>query len=147
MFALRIAYLLTALFLSVPLVAASQTTGGDISQPGSSSSSSSSTNKKTRADTQWVYGSQLMTPEERRAYHDKMRAAKTPQAREQLRREHHAEMQARAKERGVTLPDEPPARSGRGMGMGMRPGSGSGPGCSAGTAGCGMGTAPGASSK
>jgi len=52
-------------------------------------------------------GSQLMAREERNQYRNQVRAAKT------------------AKERGVTLPDEPPAR-GRLMGPGgvMGPGSG-----------------------
>ena len=61
-----------------------------------------------------IYGSQLMTPEERTAYRDKMRSAKTAKEREEIREEHHKEMQARAKERGVTLPDKPQgARQGR----------------------------------
>jgi hypothetical protein len=57
-----------------------------------------------------VYGSQLMTPEEQTAYRAKMRATKTTEERQQLRKEHHEEMQERAKARGVTLPAEPPAR-------------------------------------
>jgi hypothetical protein len=71
-----------------------------------------------------VYGSQLMTQEEQMAYRSKMRATKTTEEREQLRKEHHEQMQERAKARGVTLPDEPPARGG-GMGPG---GGGMGPG-------------------
>lgn len=70
---------------------------------------------------QQFYGSQLMEPEERVEYHTKMRAAKTAEERELLRREHHQRMQERAKVRGVTLPDEPP---GSGGGMGMGPGGG-----------------------
>lgn len=76
-----------------------------------------------------VYGSQLMTQEERVAYRTKMHAAKTPEEREKIRAGHHAQMKARAKERGVTLPDEPPARGG-GMspgGMGSGGGMGGGP--------------------
>lgn len=73
-----------------------------------------------------VYGSQLMTQQERNEYRNQMRAAKTAQEREQLRKEHHERMKVRAKEKGVTLPDEPPAR---GMGGGMGPGGGGmGPG-------------------
>ncbi|MEK6663537.1 MAG: hypothetical protein AABY73_06690 [Pseudomonadota bacterium] len=74
-----------------------------------------------------IYGSQLMTQKERNAHRAKMRAAKTDQEREQIRLEHHKLMQARAKERGVTLPDEPPA-SGKGMGPGPGMGGGMGPG-------------------
>ena len=68
-----------------------------------------------------IYGSQLMTIDERTEYQAKMRAAKTAEEREFLRTEHHQRMQERAKARGMTLPDEPPARGG---GMGMGPGGG-----------------------
>jgi len=64
-----------------------------------------------------IYGSQLMTQQERAEQRDKMRAAKTAEEREQIRKEHRERMEQRAKERGVTLPDEPPAR-GSGMGSG-----------------------------
>ncbi|MGC2458439.1 MAG: hypothetical protein WA435_10630 [Gallionellaceae bacterium] len=70
-----------------------------------------------------VYGSQLMTQQERAEYRAKMRAAKTAEEREQIRKEHHEAMKERAKARGVTLPDEPPARGG-----GMGPGGGMGTG-------------------
>ena len=59
-----------------------------------------------------IYGSQLMTQQERAEYHAKMRSVKTIQEREQIRNEHHEQMQERAKERGLTLPDEPPGRGG-----------------------------------
>ncbi len=75
-----------------------------------------------------IYGSQLMTPQERASYQKRMQSAKTAQEREQIRAEHHKQMQARAKERGMTLPEEPPARGG-GMGPGMGgPGMGGGGG-------------------
>lgn len=78
-----------------------------------------------------IYGRQLMTPDERREYHQKMRNLKTKEERQAFRQEHHQQMQARAKEKGVTLPDAPPPRGGgRGMGPqnGMGPGQGMGPG-------------------
>jgi hypothetical protein len=78
---------------------------------------------QTRQQDQ-IYGSQLMTEQERNQYRNQMRSAKTVQEREQIRAEHHKQMQARAKERGVTIPDEPPVRGG-GMGPG---GGGMGPG-------------------
>jgi hypothetical protein len=90
-----------------------------------------------------VYGSQLMSPEERRQHRDRMRSAKTAEEREQIRREHHAQMQARAKERGVTLPDEPPMMGGgRGMGMGQGMGHGMGRGPMGGSPGSGSTTTP-----
>ena len=73
-----------------------------------------------------IYGSQMMTVQERNEYRNKMRAAKTAQERERIRAEHNERMKVRAKERGMTLPDEPPA--GRGPGMGPGPGGGMGPG-------------------
>ena len=72
-----------------------------------------------------IYGSHLMTRQERTQYRAKMRAAKTAGEREQIRKEHHERMQARAKERGITLPDKPPVRGGgMGNGGGMGPGGG-----------------------
>lgn len=88
---------------------------------------------KAQAQTQTqarerIYGSDLMTPQERNEYVRRMRELKTQEEREQFRKEHHEKMQARAKERGITLPDEPPAQ-GRGMGprYGDAPGMGTGP--------------------
>lgn len=62
-----------------------------------------------------VYGSQLMTQKERIEYRNRLRAANTEQERQQIRMEHHRQMQERAREQGMVLPDEPPAR---GMGQG-----------------------------
>ena len=82
-----------------------------------------------KAGTAPVYGWQLMSAEERTEYRNKMRAAKIWEEREKLHTEHHAAMQERAKEKGVTLPESPPARPRRGMGPGMGPGAGpKGPG-------------------
>lgn len=72
-----------------------------------------------------IYGSQLMTPTERTEYRTRMLAAASDAEREKIRTEHHAEMQKRAKARGIKLPDAPPMRGmhrGQGMGMGMGPG-------------------------
>jgi hypothetical protein len=84
-----------------------------------------------------LYGSELMTPEERTAYRDRMKQAKTQADRDRIRREHHDQMQQRAKERGVTLQEQPrkPARAaprGAGQGRGMGPGAGAGTGPGAG---------------
>jgi len=75
---------------------------------------------------QYIYGRQLMTVTERKEYLAKMRAAKTAEERERIRAEHHTQMQIRAKERGVTIPDEPPANRGPGSGMGGGKGPGGG---------------------
>jgi len=77
-------------------------------------------------DRDMIYGSQLMTEQERTAYRERIRMATTEQEREQIRAEHHTQMLARAKERGVTLPDEPPMQGGKGMGMGSGMGGGMG---------------------
>lgn len=72
-----------------------------------------------------IYGSQLMSNQERVEHRNKMRSAKTAEEREQVRLQHHEQMQLRAKEQGVTLPDTPPAQGG-GQGRGMGPGGGMG---------------------
>jgi len=77
-----------------------------------------------------VYGWELMTNEERVEFHDKMRAAKTPEERMEIRKEHHAKMELRAKEQGVVLKGDPSRMGGqrkmmmdkRGGGSGMRKG-------------------------
>lgn len=71
-----------------------------------------------------VYGSQLMTQQERNEYHARIRAAKNARERERIRLEHHKAMQERARERGLTLPDMPPAGGGMGSGDRMGPGGG-----------------------
>lgn len=55
----------------------------------------------------------LMSPEERTAFREKMRAAKTPEERQQLALANRSEMQKRAAEKGITLPEH---REGRGHG-------------------------------
>lgn len=59
-----------------------------------------------------VYGWQLMTEQERAEHRQRMHDAGTAEARERLRREHHERMRQRAAERGVSLPEEPPAERG-----------------------------------
>ena len=82
-----------------------------------------------------IYGSQLMTPHERQAYRERMREARTARERERIRLEHHRQMQERAREHGVRLPDMPRGPgpgpgygAGRGAGPGPGPGPGGGPG-------------------
>jgi Na+-translocating ferredoxin:NAD+ oxidoreductase RnfG subunit len=91
-------------------------------------------------DQERIYGSQLMTEQERNEYRERMRSTKTEQEREKIRAEHHERMVARAKERGVKIPDEPPVKGGgMGAGRGMGPGAG-GKGYGGGTgAGAGAG--------
>ena len=50
-------------------------------------------------------GQQLMTPEERTALQEKMRNAKTPEERQQVATATRAEMEKRAKEKGIALPE------------------------------------------
>lgn len=86
---------------------------------------------KTRTENQGqIYGSQLMTQQERLEYRERMRAAQSEEERQQIRNEHHQTMQERARERGLTLPESPPARGGGAMapGGGMVPGGGMGRG-------------------
>jgi hypothetical protein len=59
-------------------------------------------------------GHQLMTTEEQAAFHEKMQNAKTPEERQKLAEANHTEMQKRAKEKGITLPEPHGPRSGFG---------------------------------
>jgi len=98
-------------------------------------------------DEEPIFGSQLMSEQERIDYRARWRVARTDDERAKLRSEHHERMKDRARERGVTLPDEPPARGtgmrpGGGVGMGPGPGGGAGPGPGGG-AGPGGGGGPG----
>ncbi|MDO8449340.1 MAG: hypothetical protein Q7T10_11110 [Rhodoferax sp.] len=96
------------------------------------------TQDRTQLRTQdQIYGSQFMTDGERNEYQARMRSMKTEQEREAYRLEHHKQMQERARAKGVSLPDEPPAR---GAGPGPRPAAGGGAG---GGMGGGMGGGPG----
>lgn len=78
---------------------------------------------------QQIYGSQLMTDQERAEHRARMRAAKSAEEQKQIRKEHHERMKARAKLQGISLPEEPPMK-GKGMGPsgGMGQGGGMGPG-------------------
>lgn len=82
--------------------------------------------EKTQArEQEQVYGYELMNEQERAEHRARIRSLKTEQEREQFRLEHHRKMQERAKERGVTLPEEPLPR-GKGMGGGAGGGMGGG---------------------
>jgi len=61
-----------------------------------------------------AFGNQLMTPEERTALIEKMRNAKTPEERQQIAAANHAEMQNRAQEKGIALPEQRGPRAGFG---------------------------------
>jgi hypothetical protein len=76
-----------------------------------------------QAAKEQVYGSQLMTPQERAAHRAKMRAAQTAEEKAQVRSEEHARMKERAEQQGKAMLDTPPARGG---GMGPGPAAGGG---------------------
>ncbi len=61
-------------------------------------------------------GQQLMTTDERTAMRDKMRAAATPEERQQIAGANHTEMQKRAQEHGITLPVQRGPRNRAGTG-------------------------------
>ena len=91
-----------------------------------------------------IYGSQLMTPAERTEYQSKMRALKTDKERDAFRLDHHDKMKVRAAEKGVTLPNSPPAvgagpKANSGMGAGPGSGMGAGQGSPASAPGGGKG--------
>jgi hypothetical protein len=89
------------------------------------SSAADQINEKTQDQTrlkEQIYGSQLMTEQERLEHRKKMQSLKTAQERESFQMEHHKLMQERAKDKGISLPPEPMMRQG-----GMGP-AGPGPG-------------------
>ena len=102
----------TVLLIGTPM-AQSQTAASAAQPPGISTTAPSRT-----------YGWQLMSPQERTEFRSKLHSLKTPEEREQFRKDHHEQMKARAKERGLTLPDEPLPMAGPRSG----PGRGQGPG-------------------
>jgi hypothetical protein len=59
-------------------------------------------------------GHPLMTPEEQAALQEKMRNAKTPEERQKLAEANRTEMQKRAKEKGIALPQPHGPRAGFG---------------------------------
>lgn len=69
-----------------------------------------------------IFGRALMTEAEIAEQQRLMRGAATDAERERIRLENHERMTARARERGVTLPDEPPMG-----GMGQDQDAGPGP--------------------
>lgn len=80
-----------------------------------------------------LFGSHLMTEQERVEQHERMRNARTDEERHRISAEHHERMKERARERGVALPDKSPMDArGTGKRGGMRDsmggGMGSGPG-------------------
>lgn len=90
------------------------------------------TDQRLKIRDREIFGRQMMTPQERAEFRQRMQAAKTVEERERIRAEHHEQMVLRAKERGIQLPEEMPAGRGPGMGAGMGAGMGTGAGTAAG---------------
>lgn len=79
------------------------------------------------AEKETIFGSQLMTAEERTAFRTQMQNATTEEDRQKIRLEHRTLMLERAKAKGVTLSDTP-MMNGQGMGNGKATGMGMGGG-------------------
>ena len=85
-----------------------------------------------------IYGYRMMDDQERNHYRERMRNAGSAEERQAVRDEHRKLMEARANERGVTLPG--PRGEGKGPGYGPGPhGMGKGPGYGTGPQGKGKG--------
>ena len=65
-------------------------------------------------------GQSLITPEERTAMREKMQSAKTPEERQQIAQANRAEIEKRAAEKGITLPEHR-GHHGHGMGSNTAP--------------------------
>lgn len=115
--------LLASCILSIP---ASFTLAADQEAPRESVQATTHEHAQAQDKNQeQIYGSQLMTQQERDEYQTRMHSAKSKEEQEQIRKVHHELMQARAKERGMSLPDMMPMHkdgmgSGGGMGSGHR---------------------------
>ena len=72
-----------------------------------------------------IYGSELMTQQERQEHRSKMQSMSGNEEREEYRMQHHEKMMERAKEKGVRLPERPQSQ---GRGMNQRQGGGMGSG-------------------
>jgi hypothetical protein len=117
--------------LAIAVAFTGMTAWGDAPEAGGQGAAPSTT-----APEEPVFGRQMMTEQEMAAHHARMRAAKTPEEREQVRQAHHQQMVERAKQRGITLPEQPMGPGpGHGMGRGMGPGKGRGVGPPGGTSG------------
>ncbi len=87
-----------------------------VASSGATAQESAATGQeKTRQQGQ-VRGRDLMSPEERAQHREKMRSMKTEDERKAYQEEQHRKMQERAKEQGLTLPDQPGQGPGRGGG-------------------------------
>ena len=100
--------------------------------------------ESTTRKSEPIYGYRMMNDQERNEFRDKMRNARSADERLALRDEHRKQMEARAKARGVTLPEQRGPRSeGKGPGYGPGPrAEGKGPGYGPG-GGKGPGYGPG----
>ena len=97
---------------------------------------------QNQVQAQQTVGRKLMTDEERSEQRTKMQSAASREEKEKIRAEHHEKMKERAKKKGVTLPDNPPAGGmggGRMGGMGQGGMGGGGMGQGGGMNGGGMG--------
>lgn len=118
--------LITAVAVAVagPAIAANDSysgTSGSSGVSGNSGVSGSSNSSGTDANVsndQDIYGYEIMTPAERAEFRAKMQSAKSSQERERLRVDHQAAMQSRAKQRGITLPDDSSASQSPDSGVG-----------------------------
>ena len=90
-----------------------------------------------------IYGYRMMSDPERNDYRDRMRNARSVEERQAIRDEHRKLMEARAKERGATLPEPRGPRGPGAGGPGYGPAAGKGPGYGPRGEGKGPGYGPG----
>ena len=79
-------------------------------EPGKAGDSASAGTPPKR---ELIYGSELMTHQEREQYRARMRGAKTADEEARVRTDHQRALQKRARERGVKLPDPQASGSGK----------------------------------
>lgn len=89
--------------LLVALAAGSVTTFAVAADPGADAKNAVAPPRR-----ELIYGSELMTHEEREQYRARMRGAKTADDEGRIRTDHFGAMQKRARQRGAKIPDPPP---------------------------------------
>ena len=95
-------FVLIAAIAAVSLAAFAQPVG-----PGPGMGAGMGRGMGPRFDAQNTPGWTMMTPDERRAHREKMLSMKDEASCQAYMEEHHKEMEARAKEKGKTLPQGP----------------------------------------
>ncbi len=105
-YTLAAAIALSAAVVALPVVG-QQVQSPAPGTPGAGKGPAPDPAKASTARRSQLYGDEMFTPQERQAFFDQMKAAKTPEERTKLQAERRATAEARAKDKGITLAAPP----------------------------------------